>query len=130
MSKIGLIVVDPGHFHAALAQKEMYPNVAERVHVYAPVGPDLVDYLTRISRANEVGNRGACLSRFPRANVSRAPARASRRGSHETVRCHSIGERPCLCLTKTLCARSIGRWSRQGSYCRSTIPACPTAGTC
>jgi predicted dehydrogenase len=55
MKKIGLIVVDPGHFHAALAQKEMYDNVAERVHVYAPVGPDLVDYLTRIARFN---NRG------------------------------------------------------------------------
>ena len=52
MAKIGLIVVDPGHFHAALAQKEMYPNVAETVHVYAPVGPDLVDYLTRIARFN------------------------------------------------------------------------------
>ncbi len=52
MNKIGLIVVDPGHFHAALAQKEMYPNVAETVHVYAPVGPDLVDYLTRIARFN------------------------------------------------------------------------------
>jgi predicted dehydrogenase len=52
MAKLGLIVVDPGHFHAALAQKEMYPNVAERVHVYAPVGPDLVDYLTRIARFN------------------------------------------------------------------------------
>ena len=52
MAKISLIVVDPGHFHAALAQKEMYPNVAETVHVYAPVGPDLVDYLTRIARFN------------------------------------------------------------------------------
>ena len=52
MKKIGLIVVDPGHFHAALAQKEMYPNVADTVHVYAPVGPDLVDYLTRIARFN------------------------------------------------------------------------------
>ncbi|HVH79557.1 MAG TPA: putative oxidoreductase C-terminal domain-containing protein [Stellaceae bacterium] len=52
MAKLGLIVVDPGHFHAALAQKEMYPNVAETVHVYAPVGPDLVDYLTRIARFN------------------------------------------------------------------------------
>ena len=52
MVKIGLVVVDPGHFHAALAQKEMYDNVAERVHVYAPVGPDLVDYLTRIARFN------------------------------------------------------------------------------
>jgi predicted dehydrogenase len=52
VKKLGLIVVDPGHFHAALAQKEMYDNVAERVHVYAPVGPDLVDYLTRIARFN------------------------------------------------------------------------------
>src|SRR5579863_6504852 len=52
MAKIGLIIVDPGHFHAALAQKEMYPNVAETVHVYAPVGPDLVDYLNRIARFN------------------------------------------------------------------------------
>jgi predicted dehydrogenase len=52
MRKTGLIVVDPGHFHAALAQKEMYENVAETVHVYAPVGPDLVDYLTRIARFN------------------------------------------------------------------------------
>jgi predicted dehydrogenase len=52
MAKIGLIVVDPGHFHAALAQKEMYDNVAEQVQVYAPLGPDLVDYLTRIARFN------------------------------------------------------------------------------
>jgi predicted dehydrogenase len=52
LPKLGLIVVDPGHFHAALAQKEMYPNVAERVHVYAPVGADLADYLTRIARFN------------------------------------------------------------------------------
>jgi predicted dehydrogenase len=52
MAKIQLIVVDPGHFHAALAQKEMYPNLSERVQVYAPVGPDLVDYLTRIARFN------------------------------------------------------------------------------
>ncbi|HTZ36564.1 MAG TPA: putative oxidoreductase C-terminal domain-containing protein [Stellaceae bacterium] len=47
-----LIVVDPGHFHAALAQKEMYDNLAARVQVYAPLGPDLVDYLTRIARFN------------------------------------------------------------------------------
>ena len=52
LPKLGLIVVDPAHFHAALAQKEMYPNAAERVQVYAPVGPDLVDYVTRIARFN------------------------------------------------------------------------------
>ena len=52
MSDIRLIVADPGHFHAALVQKEMYPNLSPKVHVYAPVGPDLVDYLTRIARFN------------------------------------------------------------------------------
>src|SRR6516164_1201583 len=52
MSDIGLIVVDPGHFHAALVQREMYPNLSPKVHVYAPVRPDLIDYLTRIFRFN------------------------------------------------------------------------------
>jgi hypothetical protein len=47
MSDIRLIVVDPGHFHTALVQKEMYPNLSPPVHVYAPVGPDLVDYMAR-----------------------------------------------------------------------------------
>jgi predicted dehydrogenase len=50
---IRLIVVDPGHFHAALVQKEMYPALSPRVQVYAPLGPDLVDYLTRIARFNQ-----------------------------------------------------------------------------
>jgi hypothetical protein len=41
MSDIGLIVADPGHFHAALVQKEMYPNLSPKVQVYAPVGRTL-----------------------------------------------------------------------------------------
>lgn len=47
-----LIVLDPGHFHAALLQKEMYPELAKKVAVYAPLGPDVLDYLGRISRFN------------------------------------------------------------------------------
>jgi predicted dehydrogenase len=47
-----LVIVDPGHFHAALVQKEMYPGLLPQVHVYAPVGLDLADYLTRIARFN------------------------------------------------------------------------------
>ncbi len=42
-----LITLDPGHFHAGLIQKEMYPGVAETVHVYAPLGPDLLAHLGR-----------------------------------------------------------------------------------
>src|SRR5947209_14525176 len=47
-----LIVVDPSHFHAALLQKEMYPALDRRVAVYAPLGPELLDYLHRISLFN------------------------------------------------------------------------------
>src|ERR1035441_770955 len=47
-----LIIVDPGHFHATLLQKDMYPWVDPHVTVYAPLGPDLLDYLNRISLFN------------------------------------------------------------------------------
>jgi predicted dehydrogenase len=57
MPDIGLIIVDPGHFHAALVQQEMYANVSPRVHVYAPLGPDLLDYLNRIARFNHRAER-------------------------------------------------------------------------
>src|SRR4051794_18271474 len=52
MDEFRLITLDPGHFHAALIQKEMYAGVANRVAVYAPLGPDLVEHLNRISRFN------------------------------------------------------------------------------
>ena len=50
--EIRLITVEPGHFHAALVQKEMYPGVSRRVHVFAPLGPDLYEHLKRIEGFN------------------------------------------------------------------------------
>ncbi len=47
-----LIIVDPGHFHATLLQKEMYPSLDRRVSVFAPLGPELLDYLNRIALFN------------------------------------------------------------------------------
>jgi predicted dehydrogenase len=47
-----LTVLDPGHFHAALVQKYMIANVDGTVHVYAPAGPDLDDYLRKIESYN------------------------------------------------------------------------------
>lgn len=47
-----LVIVDPGHFHASLIQREMYPQLAKRVSVYAPLGPELLDYLNRVSLFN------------------------------------------------------------------------------
>ena len=49
---VRLMTLDPGHFHAGLIQKEMYPGVAETVHVYAPLGPDLLAHLGRLAAFN------------------------------------------------------------------------------
>jgi hypothetical protein len=46
------MTLDPGHFHAALIQKEMYPGVDPTVHVFAPLGGDLLLHLGRVSAFN------------------------------------------------------------------------------
>lgn len=50
--QVKLVTVDPGHFHAALVQKIMYDRVSPDVHVYAPEGPDCIQYLNRIKSYN------------------------------------------------------------------------------
>ena len=50
--QVKLITVDPGHFHAALVQKTMYPQVSPEVHVYAPQGPDYLQHIDRIKAYN------------------------------------------------------------------------------
>ena len=45
---VRFMTLDPGHFHAALVQKEMYPGVSPQVDVYAPLGPDLLGHLARV----------------------------------------------------------------------------------
>lgn len=49
---VRFVTLDPGHFHAALVQKEMYPGVDPIAHVYAPLGGDLVAHLQRIAEFN------------------------------------------------------------------------------
>lgn len=51
-TKIKLITLDPGHFHAALVQKSMYPDIDSMVHVYAPDGEDVQQHLARIEQYN------------------------------------------------------------------------------
>ena len=46
------MTLDPGHFHAGLVQKEMYPDVSPTVDIYAPEGPDLDGHLKRIAAFN------------------------------------------------------------------------------
>lgn len=52
-STVHLITIDPGHFHAALVQKEMYPGIDSVVNVYAPEGAELQAHLTLIKQYNE-----------------------------------------------------------------------------
>jgi len=49
---VKLIVLNPGHYHAALVQKTMYDQVDRTVQVYAPSGPEVQEYLKRIDSFN------------------------------------------------------------------------------
>lgn len=50
--EVKLVTLDPGHFHAALVQKNMYPQIDSVVHVFAPAGDDLQQHLQRIEQYN------------------------------------------------------------------------------
>lgn len=52
MSTVHLVTLAPGHFHAALVQKESLAGVDPHTHVYAPLDADLVAHLDRITRFN------------------------------------------------------------------------------
>lgn len=51
-ASVTFVTLDPGHFHAALVQKTMFPGVDRNVFVYAPAGPDLDQHLKRIEGFN------------------------------------------------------------------------------
>ena len=50
--EVKLMTLDPGHFHAALVQKDMYVQTDSIVHVYAPKGEDVQQHLSRIEQYN------------------------------------------------------------------------------
>ena len=49
---ITIMIAAPGHFHASLVQKYMYPQVDSQFFVYAPDGPEVQNYLSRIKSYN------------------------------------------------------------------------------
>ena len=51
-NEVGLMIQDPGHFHAALVQKYDYSQIDPAVHVYAPVENEVGSYLDLIERFN------------------------------------------------------------------------------
>ncbi|MBT8185519.1 MAG: oxidoreductase [Eudoraea sp.] len=51
-NKIKFMSLDPGHFHAALVHKSTYENVDSTLYVYAPKGPEVTDYTSKIATYN------------------------------------------------------------------------------
>lgn len=51
--EVKLITLDPGHFHAALVQKNSYQQVADEVLVYAPEGDDVKEHLAKVEAYNK-----------------------------------------------------------------------------
>ncbi|WP_400072800.1 putative oxidoreductase C-terminal domain-containing protein [Zobellia russellii] len=50
--KVKMMTLDPGHFHAALVQKKMYPQVDSTIYLFAPKGPEVQDFLNKINSYN------------------------------------------------------------------------------
>jgi predicted dehydrogenase len=48
-----LVVLDPGHFHAALTLRRRHPRLSDNVHVYATDGPDLENFLRIVRSFNQ-----------------------------------------------------------------------------
>jgi len=46
------MILTPGHFHAGLVLKNMYPSVDTTVYLYASEGPETDDFLNRIKQFN------------------------------------------------------------------------------
>ena len=51
-TKVKLMTLDPGHFHAALIQKTSYNDIDNTIDVYAPEGPEVKDFLSKIKGYN------------------------------------------------------------------------------
>jgi predicted dehydrogenase len=52
-ARFRLLTLDPGHFHASLVQKFMYPDVDSTVWVYSAGGDDLAQHLARVETFNK-----------------------------------------------------------------------------
>lgn len=52
-----LVVVNPGHFHAALSLREAHPRLDDEVHVFAEDGPDLEAFLAIVESFNARAER-------------------------------------------------------------------------
>ncbi|MHA7128486.1 putative oxidoreductase C-terminal domain-containing protein [Algoriphagus namhaensis] len=49
---VKLMTLQPGHFHAGLIHKDMYEEVDSTIYVFANQGPELQDFLSRVTGYN------------------------------------------------------------------------------
>ncbi len=52
IQNVTIMTLDPGHFHAGLIHKTMYPQVDSTVYIFAPPGDELKDHLNRLESYN------------------------------------------------------------------------------
>ena len=48
LPQLEIVVLDPGHFHASLLQKEKLTDVSDTIRIYAPEGTGVNQYLESI----------------------------------------------------------------------------------
>lgn len=51
--KIEIVVLDPGHFHASLLQKDTLTDISDTIRIYAPEGIGVQQYLESIDSYNQ-----------------------------------------------------------------------------
>lgn len=51
--KLTLVIVNPGHFHAALTLRERHPLINDDIHVFAEDGPDVDHFVDLVHAFNE-----------------------------------------------------------------------------
>ncbi len=53
LPQLEIVVLDPGHFHASLLQKEKLTDVSDTIRIYAPEGTGVNQYLESIDSYNQ-----------------------------------------------------------------------------
>lgn len=53
LPQLEIVVLDPGHFHASLLQKEKLTDVSDTIQIYAPEGTGVNQYLESIDSYNQ-----------------------------------------------------------------------------
>lgn len=51
--KVNLVILDPGHFHASLLQKDTLAAINDTIWIYAPKGIEVDQYLKSIDSYNQ-----------------------------------------------------------------------------